>query len=96
MITNNIFYKLTWVILIYFLILSLYNLFYAEENILKYLSTNKKIKQQLEVNQQQAKLNKSLYSELDNLKHGSFVIEERARNDLGLIKEGEIYYQIVG
>ena len=37
--------------------------------------------------------NDGLSAEVNNLKHEVEAIEERARNDLGMIKEGETFYQ---
>jgi cell division protein FtsB len=39
--------------------------------------------------------NRVLQAEVDDLKHGVAAIEERARTDLGMIKKGETFYQIV-
>jgi len=39
--------------------------------------------------------NKMMYSEIDDLKKGSEAIEERARNELGLVKEGETFFRIM-
>ncbi len=39
--------------------------------------------------------NQLMYSEIEDLKSGFSVIEERARNELGLIKEGETFFRIV-
>jgi len=39
--------------------------------------------------------NQMMFSEIDNLKTGTEAIEERARNELGLIKEGETFFRIV-
>jgi cell division protein FtsB len=39
--------------------------------------------------------NRQLRAEIDDLKSGLAAIEERARNDLGMIKENEVYFQIV-
>lgn len=33
--------------------------------------------------------------EIKNLKHGTAAVEEHAREDLGLVKKGETFYQIV-
>ena len=40
--------------------------------------------------------NDKLYAEVLALKTGDHAIESRARGELGLIKQGEIFYQIVG
>ncbi len=39
--------------------------------------------------------NQTLRAEVDDLKTGLDAIEERAREELGLIKEGETFYQFV-
>jgi cell division protein FtsB len=39
--------------------------------------------------------NASLDAEVKDLKKGLDAIEERARSELGMIKKGEIYYQVI-
>lgn len=39
--------------------------------------------------------NKMMFSEIDDLKQGSEAIEERARNELGLVKEGETFFRVI-
>lgn len=39
--------------------------------------------------------NASLDAEVKDLKKGLDAIEERARSELGMIKEGEVYYQVI-
>jgi len=39
--------------------------------------------------------NQMMFSEIDDLKKGSEAIEERARNELGLVKKGETFFRIV-
>ena len=39
--------------------------------------------------------NRSLQAEVDDLREGMAAIEERARNELGMVKPGEIFYQVV-
>ena len=47
---------------------------------------------------QNAKLkqrNDALHADVDDLKHGKDAAEARARSQLGLIKPGEVFYQVV-
>ncbi|HHJ36313.1 MAG TPA: cell division protein FtsB [Gammaproteobacteria bacterium] len=39
--------------------------------------------------------NQSLDAEVKDLKKGLDAIEERARSEMGMIREGEIYYQVI-
>ncbi len=39
--------------------------------------------------------NEALAADVQDLKHGKEAIEERARSELGLIKPGEMFYQVV-
>lgn len=56
---------------------------------------NDRVELQRDENAGLAELNEELYKEVDELKTGMDAIEERARNELGLIKEGETFYLIV-
>ena len=56
---------------------------------------------QREIGQLEAELvqlrerNRALQAEVDDLRSGNSAIEERARSDLGMIKQGEIFYQVI-
>jgi cell division protein FtsB len=39
--------------------------------------------------------NRRLQAEVDDLRSGKAAIEERARSELGMIKSGEIFYQVI-
>lgn len=39
--------------------------------------------------------NDTLAAEVEDLKHGDDAIEERARTEIGLLKPGETFYQVV-
>ncbi|MET0050993.1 MAG: cell division protein FtsB [Candidatus Thiodiazotropha sp.] len=41
------------------------------------------------------KRNRALQAEVEDLRSGKAAIEERARSELGMIKEGETFYQVV-
>lgn len=50
---------------------------------------------QLEENRQLEERNQSLEAEVEDLKGGLEAVEERARSEMGMIKEGEIFYQTI-
>ena len=45
--------------------------------------------------QQLQERNSSLDAEVKDLKKGLDAIEERARSEMGMIKQGEVYYQVI-
>lgn len=53
------------------------------------------VKQQQQQNEQLNQRNKALEADVDDLKHGDQAVEARARSELGLIKPGETFYQVV-
>lgn len=50
---------------------------------------------QQDTNQALLARNNAMQAEVQDLKSGSEAVEERARRDLGLVKKGEIYVQIL-
>ena len=54
-----------------------------------------RVAQQKDENAQLKKRNETLSAEVEDLKHGEEAIEERARSELGLLKPGETFYQVV-
>jgi cell division protein FtsB len=39
--------------------------------------------------------NEALYAEIEDLKKGQEAVEERARDELGMIKENETFFQVI-
>jgi cell division protein FtsB len=46
-------------------------------------------------NTQLGQRNDALHADVEDLKHGQDAVEARARSQLGLIKPGEVFYQVV-
>ncbi len=55
----------------------------------------RRLAEQKEENQRLRQRNEALAAEVRDLKNGKAAIEERARSELGLIKPGEVFYQVV-
>jgi|TARA_B110000967_G_C18736432_1_gene485345 cell division protein FtsB len=50
---------------------------------------------QKKINDELKKQNNALRAEVNDLKKGTDAIEERAREELGMIKKGETYFQVI-
>lgn len=53
------------------------------------------VQKQGEENDKLTQRNQALGADVDDLKHGEQAVEARARAELGLIKPGETFYQVV-
>ena len=54
-----------------------------------------RVEEQAEENEGLAQRNRELQAEVEDLRQGLGAVEERARSELGLIKENEEFYQVV-
>jgi cell division protein FtsB len=54
-----------------------------------------RVEEQARENEALAQRNRELQAEVEDLRQGLEAIEERARSELGLIKEDEEFYQVV-
>ena len=87
-----------WLALALFLLLLLtqYRLWFADEGSLaEQYRLEAEIERQEAVNATLRERNVRLEQEVVELKQGLETVEERARQDLGMIREGEVYYQVV-
>jgi len=58
-------------------------------------SLRQAVKKQSQENATLLKRNQALAADVHDLKHGDQAVEARARTELGLIKPGEVFYQVV-
>jgi cell division protein FtsB len=82
----------TWV-LIALLIALQYPLWFGKGGLLRVADLERQLDGQREVNQSLEARNASLEAEVRDLKSGYEAIEERARYELGLVKDGEVFVQ---
>ena len=54
-----------------------------------------RVEEQARENEELARRNSELQAEVEDLRQGLEAIEERARSELGLVKENEEFYQVV-
>ena len=72
-----------------------YQLWFGEGNIPDAWKLKRQVDAQAAENAALAKRNQALTAEVTDLKQGTAAIEERARNELGMVKKGESFYQVV-
>ncbi|MCP4414129.1 MAG: cell division protein FtsB [Gammaproteobacteria bacterium] len=91
---NNVFKTLT-VILILILLLLQYQLWAGYASFGRQAELVQRVEVQRLENQRNIARNKILFAEIADLKNGSEAIEERARHELGMIREGEVFYRVI-
>ena len=86
-----------WLALALFLLLLLlqYRLWIGEGSLAELSRLEQELERQQSVNQGLRERNRQLELEVLELQRGLQGLEERARRDLGMIREGETYYQLV-
>ena len=82
-------------ILLVLLLVLQYDLWVGEGSLATVWHLQKTIDTQEQENRYLKERNETLAAEVKDLKTGLDAIEERARNDLGMIKEGETFIQVV-
>ena len=72
-----------------------YRLWFGDGSLQEVWQLHREVEAQREENLRLRERNDALDAEVLDLQQGLDAIEERAREDLGMIKEGETFYQIV-
>jgi len=81
-------------ILLVMLIVLQYRLWVGEGSLAEVHTLRQEIDEQRQTLLRLEKRNGALQAEVSDLKRGLEAIEERARSELGMIKEDEIFYQV--
>lgn len=72
-----------------------YRLWFGDGNVLEFQRLNDRITELRQEGAKRRERNAALEAEVMDLKQGLDAVEERARNDLGMIKEGEEFVQVI-
>lgn len=72
-----------------------YSLWLGDFGLVRYWQLEERVQAQRQVNERLEARNEQLHAEVIDLKHGTDALEERARSQLGMIKEGEEFYQVI-
>lgn len=83
------------VVLLTLLCLLQYRLWFGKNSIPDYWDMKQEVSELTQHNDNLIQRNNLLKADINDLKIGLDAIEERARNELGLIKEGETFYRIL-
>ncbi|HJN01337.1 MAG: septum formation initiator family protein [Gammaproteobacteria bacterium] len=82
-------------ILIVFFLMIQFDIWIKDDGLYRLRELEQMIESQNDENQRLKLKNQQLEQEIEELKSGTESIEEKARTDLGMIKEGEEFYLIV-
>jgi len=72
-----------------------YPLWLGKGSWLRVWEVDQQVRAQRETNQKLQTRNSALDAEVRDLKQGLEAVEERARNELGMVKQDEIFFQIL-
>ena len=85
-----------WLLALLFILLLVlqYRLWFAEGSLAEQHRLEQQVREQLEVNRTLRERNAVLEREVLELQSGNQAVEQRAREQLGLIREGEVFYRL--
>jgi len=87
--------KILLAVLVVLIALLQYRLWYGNGGIEEVKSYQQELNElNIEVEEKSAR-NKALYAEVEDLRNGRETLEERAREELGMIREGETFFQVL-
>ena len=81
--------------LLVLLLLLQYEFWFSDGGMKTVWQLQQDIAHQQSINDDLAKKNAALAKDIQQLKESNTVIESHARNELGMVKQGEVFYQIV-
>ena len=85
---------LSW-LLVVLLVLLQYRLWVGDGSLAEVWDLYQQVELQRTENERLSERNQALEAEVKDLKQGLEAIEERAREELGMIRDGETFYQII-
>ncbi|CAI8153952.1 cell division protein FtsB [Pseudidiomarina mangrovi] len=72
-----------------------YRLWFGKNSLPDYWRVQQDVARQVDANQRLQQRNQVLAADIADLRAGQVALEERARNELGLIKQHETFFRIV-
>lgn len=86
--------RLLTLLLIILLAALQYRLWFGQNSVADYFRQQQELRSQLASNQELVKRNRLLKADVTDLQQGLDAIEERARNELGLIRDDEVFFRL--
>lgn len=83
------------ILLILIVMLLQYQLWFGKNSLNDYFALRDEVAKQAIANQQLAQRNAILVADIADLRNGLDAVEEQARNELGMIKQGETFYRLI-
>jgi cell division protein FtsB len=83
------------ILLVILLVFLQYSLWFGDGSLQEVWRLHKDVEQQRQQNAVLRERNEALEAEVLDLQQGLEAIEEHAREDLGMIKKGETFYQVI-
>lgn len=87
--------KILLAVLVTLLLVVHYRLWVADDGARQMWQLRETVTEQQQENHALRARNRELEAEVRDLREGLDALEERARSDLGMIREGEVFYQVV-
>ncbi|HEX5485979.1 MAG TPA: cell division protein FtsB [Limnobacter sp.] len=87
--------KLISLVLIALLAILQYPLWFGKGGLMRVHELNRQVAEQKSVNESLRLRNQQMEGDVRSLSDGVEAVEERARNDFGMVKNGEVYIQLV-
>lgn len=72
-----------------------YRLWFGKNSLPDYWRLQEEVQSQQATNDNLRRRNQVLYADIEDLREGEDALEERARNELGMIKPDEIFFRVI-
>ncbi len=87
--------RLLKVFLLVLLVALQYRLWFGKNSLPEYWHLQDDVARQEQTNQKLRQRNQVLIADIEDLREGEVALEERARNELGLIKQDETFFRLI-
>jgi cell division protein FtsB len=84
-----------WFVLVLLILGLQYRLWFGSPSLPDVWAMESAIAEQKRINQELLERNRRLEAQVEDLKKGLSALEERARSEMGMIGEGETFFQVV-